>query len=78
MGKILFRPTCSKCHKILVDCEVDLSCIAEFSTDKSWKHLKTWVISPNCCPYCKEPFESIIMPEPGKFPVDDHDITTTV
>ena len=77
MGKILFRPTCSKCHKILANREIDILSRIDSLAGVSVKYrMPDYMIQPNCCPYCGEEFEAIIMPETGKFPIDDHDITT--
>ena len=69
MAQILFRPICSNCKKQLfdvIDFEYDLHRIE--GEGAGILHCRTGHVEPARCPYCKEWFESIEMPNSLPFP----------
>ena len=78
MAGIVFRPTCSKCQKILKNTVVDIQYYKESAIDYRMIHyVRDFQIEPEKCPYCGEYFEKIVMPN-SDLPVKDSDLTGIV
>lgn len=62
MAEILFRPTCSKCNKVIcgpVDCKRVENEVMGKTTRSIYSHYQ---VTPILCPWCGEPFETIVIP----------------
>lgn len=75
MASIVFRPTCSRCKKIL---ESEIINVEEEHIDiySSFEPVMSmqYNISPCKCPYCGEMFYNIIAPGNMLFPVSDENL----
>lgn len=76
MAGIVFRPTCSKCQKILKNAVVDIQ-ILPIIDYRMIRYVRDFQIGPEKCPYCGEHFEKIVMPN-NDLPVKDSDLTGIV
>ena len=77
MARIIFRPTCSRCQRILENVTVDFGFetlhhvesiyeVATFSTHPR--------VEPSQCPYCGERFDLIVEPVNESFPIRDSEL----
>lgn len=75
MANIIFRPVCSNCENILWGQTIDINRDSDLL---EWKDhiIKSSgyfdKITPNVCPYCKEPIRAFIIS--NKFPINDTDL----
>lgn len=66
MGNVIFKPTCSKCGGILhkIDVKRENNNWNDKQLGLSMRHrlihmFNPFCLSPYCCPYCGERFESV-------------------
>ena len=62
IAEIHFLPVCSKCNQILwetIDCKEEPP---YYVGQRERYYVPNCIISPERCPYCKRPFEKIVMP----------------
>ena len=77
MAKIVFRPTCNSCLKILDNVIVDMwveDLTLHCGQDDSITGVtKNYHFEPAKCPYCGELFNGLVFPN-GKLPIKDEDL----
>lgn len=74
MASIVFRPTCSRCKKILEYEIINVEEAAEIYASNKLVETILYDISPCKCPYCGKIFDNIIAPGNMQFPVSDENL----